>query len=194
VGLSGLCQNFYKMKKILNLIVLISLCCSLPACSFFKKSKVVEKNDQRVLNFDGKVLDFQVLLQSKNLLIVTFKPGPGVAATDETKRLSIRMVSSISDDFKKYQRKFNILTASQAENADLVLKGYITRIENPAGLLNKLRKKKMILEVRGKILDAKSGRIVVDFVSSLSSQNKWDLSDLANQTGKAIANFIFENI
>lgn len=182
------------MKKILNFILLVVLCCSLPACSFFKKAKVVENNDQRVLSFDGKVLDSQALLQSKNLLIVAFKPGPGVAANDEIKKLSIRMVSSISDDFQKYQRKFNILTASQSENADLVLKGYITRIENPVGLLNKLRKKKMILEVRGKILDAKSGKIVVDFVSNLSSQNRGDLSDLANQIGKTIANFIFENI
>ena len=182
------------MKRIIIFILLALVISSSTACSMFRRNTAEVVSDEQLLRFDGKVLSSDRFAQEAGLLIIPFKAGAGVAATKELDNLALSMTKAISDSFKNKNVKLRILTASELQDADLVLKGYVTGIDDPDGLINKLRKKRIRFETQGQIVDIETGEIVIDFSSSIYSKNRGDLSELAYQTGEAVANFILEHI
>ncbi|MDD3375562.1 MAG: hypothetical protein PHY73_07580 [Candidatus Omnitrophica bacterium] len=182
------------MKRISIFILLVLFSLSLTACSFFRKNKVEISNDKQSLYFDGTVVMPEKITGQAGLLMIPFKAGPGVAATNNLDRLSLYIVKSISDCFKDENIGLRILSSAETKDADLVLKGYIVNVDEPKGIINKFRKKKNQLETKGQIIDIKTGEIVVDFSSSIYSEKRENLNELARQTGKAIANFILDHI
>ncbi|MDP8264844.1 MAG: hypothetical protein P9M12_05120 [Candidatus Aceula lacicola] len=181
------------MKRIIIFILLVLIVLPSMACSMFRKRVPEVVSDEQLLRFDGRILDAERLMRESGLLIVPFKAGAGVAATNDLDKLALFMAKAISDGFKNKDSNLRILTASESQDADLILKGYIVGVDDPKGFISKLRKKESQLETQGQIIDIRTGKIIIDFSSSIYSKNRGDLSDLAYQTGEAVANFILEN-
>jgi len=201
-----------RIKLVYIIILFVFVGCSQIQVPFFGKSteqsnNVVtsDHNDHQAIESNtfvvkGSVINAKRLQQGKNIAIIPFKAGVNVEATYKLDRTALMIVKGISDAFDEDKNgkhaHFNILTADDSDNADLIVRGHITKM----GELSKLRrwvllKRKKMLSVDGKIFDVQTGEAVLTFDDYTDTSAKSeDYTDLGYRIGNNIGQYILSSI
>jgi len=116
----------------------------------------------------GKIVNAQKLKQGKNIVIIPFKAGVGVEASDDMDKIALMIVKGIYDafDYDKTGKHahFNILTAEDIQKPDLVVKGHITEVVKRSKFKRWIMlKSKKSIGIKGKVVDVQTGEAVVIF-------------------------------
>ena len=201
-----------KFVKFLYFVFFLSIMgCGHMNIPFFGKpadqSKVIEASgrDQSIpisTEFvdEGRIVNVQKLQQGRNIAIIPFTAGQWAESTDELNRVALMIIKGIVDAFADDQTgkhaHFNILTAENSSEADLIVKGHITvmggssKLKRWALLSNKIK-----LSVKGKITDIQSGEAVVIFEDHAQAGAKeGDYKQLGYDIGKDIGRFILSGV
>ena len=188
--------------------VIFSGCASTNIPFFGKKSDQAETNtasDESLLVANefvkkGRIVNRARLQQRQNVIIIPFHAGVNVEATDDLDRIALMMIKGITDTFGADQTgkhdHFHILTADSQEPDNLVLKGYFTDLSGPSTLKRLLPlTNKQSLGVSGKLMDAKSGEVLVIFTDAVTTDDKNDdTMKLGYQIGINIGRFLLSGV
>ena len=159
--------------------------------------QLLEKNN--FIN-KGRIVDAKALQQKQKLAIMPFKAGANVEASDELDRVALMIIKGISDAFLRSQDgnhgHFQILTAENFSEADLIVRGHITDLISPSKIRRLLPlKAKKTLGVAGKILKSETGEVVLIFNDrEASDDTQDDYSQIGYRIGKNIGEFILSGL
>lgn len=140
----------------------------------------------------GKILDEARLKQGGKLLIIPFRPGSGVEASDGLDKIALMVDKAISDVLIEKDAGFDVLTADNADQANFILEGHITVMDQPTRLDRwTFRGNNYALSVKGRIMDRDTEKPILVFTDSLRGETKeQDLRQLGLRIGQNIGNFI----
>lgn len=173
----------------LPLIILIS------GCSWFShKPKNPPVSSQNVQLF--KVIDDERLQQGGKLLISAFRAGPGIEANSELDKTAFMIIKGFADILGEGKSNFSIIGVDQAEQADFIIEGHMTKMTQSS----KLRKwffigqKKRELAVEGKMIERSSGKELLIFADAQKSQTKKEThKELGERIGQHVAELLLES-
>lgn len=141
---------------------------------------------------DGKVVDAKPLKDGGKIVVIPFKAGAGVEATDQLDQTALMLVKGLVDLLHKEGAPFEVLTGENAADADFVIKGYVTKISKPS-LVGRwiLGNNRIGLDVEGRMVEARSGRPILVFAHGQKARAKEkDHKQLGYLVGEDIARFI----
>lgn len=179
---------------------MIFLSCLTAGCGWFSgkpkaaASSLIEPQVVEPLKFvrDGKVVDAHALKEGGKIVIIPFKAGSGVEATDQLDKTALMLVKGIADLLEKEGASFEVLTGENAADADFVIKGYITKVSQPS-LVGRwiLGNNRIGLEVEGRMVEAHSSRSILVFAHGQKARMKEkDHKQLGYLLGEDIARFL----
>lgn len=146
------------MKQIFNFL-LILLFITTQGCSFFKRREpsahppVVGLQTKRILNP-------QKFSLGGSVAIIPFKAGSNVEAGEELDRISLMFIKGVADVLADEPR-FNLLLGDEANEADFLIKGYITTVETRRNMVT--FGKSFEVGVKSEVLDRFSGEVLAYF-------------------------------
>ena len=164
---------------------------AISGCAWFQKNPPTE--DQPKYVDAGKILDKGRFQKGGKLLIVPFKAWAGVEANDELDKIALLMVQGVSEVLMTEEAPFEILTAANADTAELVLKGYITKKWEEGGVKKTLlfQSKTKYLAVRGELIDKKTNKVIAHFSKEKVSDDKnLNYKTLAKELGEDVGRFL----
>ncbi|MBP9853663.1 MAG: hypothetical protein KBD53_02210 [Candidatus Omnitrophica bacterium] len=143
---------------------------------------------------EGQMLAPEKLQKGGKILLVPFQAGGNVAATDELDKISFRVMQGISRSFE-YSSKpnFKILINLEQSEPDFIIDGYFTVKKESSDFLSKwfFKKKKYVIGVEGKLMDANSKEVLAVFSDTVvSSSPQEDFINLGFKVGQNIGDFI----
>lgn len=173
-----------------------------------KSSTTVKKNDsserkplESVKYVEkGSIVDSLRLQKKQNIVIVPFTAGVGVEASDELDGVALMIIKGISDTFATDRtgkhNHFNILTAENAQNADLVVQGRVTQMTTSSKVSRwVLFKGEKKLGVEGKMLDPKTDEPTLIFVDHAKTRTRDEnFKRLGYRIGTNIGRFILSSV
>lgn len=140
----------------------------------------------------SQVLDAERLKKGGRILVIPFTPGSNASANEESERVALMIVQGIADYLNSNFTPYSVLDAANASAADFILQGRILAM-NESGRLKKmaLRRNRRSIAVEGKMIDAKSGEIVLHFTETEVSKNrKQNFRELGSVIGQDIGKFL----
>src|SRR3989344_230060 len=163
------------MREFQRLVILVVLSCFSCGCASPAEKKAV-----------NSVIDIDRLKRGGNLLIVPFRAGAGVAATADLDRTALSIVQGLADTLQNSSASFKILTDENADQAELILKGHIIKMEESKGIKKWMGGKKYLAAQSG-ISDQKTNELIANFdFSALPGDSKTDYKKLGYQIGEQI--------
>ena len=177
------------MKKAIFTALFLSIFCG---CTTAPEKPSFTKGVNQLANV-GRVNNAARLYEGGNLLFVPFRAGSGVLATPELDQLAMMTVKGFIETLNKKSMPFIILNASNADAAELVVRGHITKLDESAGIKNWIGAKSVSLAIEGEIIDQKTGERIVYFSHQKSASEKAKSKMvLAYEIGQEMAQFIIE--
>ena len=178
-------QSMKRGSRFLFLLVFVSGCAhgaAGPKAAPAARAEVASQNRCEIVNRPR-------LYKGGALLIVPFSPGVDVAATDDVERISLRIVKGAAELLQEKAPRLEVLLAQNAERAELVLRGRVTKLEDPVGLRNKwFSHRQKSLEVKGEMLDSRTNETVLTFSVQLAATAQSEsFDDLGQRIGRQIA-------
>ncbi len=162
----------------------------------FKKDKTAVKEKTGIVEQGSKVVDPLRLRKGGNLVIIPFRAGVGIEANAELNKISLHMVKGVFDFLEERNSSFYLLSAGNARQADLIMEGHITEIQNKSKLRQwTLRDNKSVLSIEGRLIDQKTGKDVVIFFETQKEQGqKQTYEDLGYHLGRKIGAILIEDL
>ena len=144
----------------------------------------------------NRVIDPQRIKQGGKLLIIPFKAGEEVEANDELNKVALMMVKGIAEELKVQDSPFTILTAEDADTADLIIKGHVVKMNQTIGLKKWIPGQNGIdLKVNGEMIDKKSNkRLLVFSQQKTGKQPQEDFKSLGKNIGYDIGRYIMTGV
>ncbi len=149
----------------------------------------------------GKVLRPSLLKQEgmMTLIVVPFTAGIGVEANQDLDLVSLWIVKGIISTVNRYGAHFKILPAEEADKADLIIQGHITRREKTqTGQKWMFRPQEMILSVEARMTERKTGNLVLIYSrgrkAPVTKEKRANEVILAQQIGFDIAFYILRDV
>jgi hypothetical protein len=185
------------MRRWILFLNIFFLSCLAAGCGWFsgKPTAAVSASiePQAPVTFvrDGKVVDAQPLKEGGKIVVIPFKAGAGVEATDQLDQTALMLVKGIADLLRKEGVPFVVLTDENAVDADFIIQGHITKIKKPA-FVNRwiLLNGKIGLDVEGRMLEARSNRTILVFEHGKRARvREKDYKQLGYLVGEDIARF-----
>ncbi len=157
------------------------------------------KNEQAVLPTTrsvsiGQVVDLSKIQKGGNLLIVPFRAGVGVEETTNLQKISLLIVKGISEVIEENNLPFTVLNASNAQSADLIMKGHVTRFSETGKTKKWLpTQKKVSFGIEGDIVDRETGNVILHFShQKIAREKNEDIKSLALNVSRDVGFFIAE--
>jgi len=176
-------------------ILFLSFFVGINGCIFnlSKTPSVVREEKAAGVN---KVVDVPRLKEGGKLAIIPFRAGAGVAATSDSEKASLMFVKGISEVLLANNSSVSIVAVTEADSADLLIKGHITSFKQPKGLRQRyLGGGQYAMTMEGKMVDQKTNQDVFYFSQHQNSKDKGtDVKELGYQIGKKIGEFILSYI
>src|SRR3989338_2535899 len=97
----------------------------------------------------GRIIDKTLLQNSGNILVIPFEAGANVEATADLDKMSLMIVKGLIEDFEDRNLSFEIVNSDDAEKADYVVKGHVTKFDKIKGLKRWIANKKLYLTIEG---------------------------------------------
>ena len=140
----------------------------------------------------NKIIASDRLKQGGKLLIIPFKAGAEVEASDELNKITLMMVKGIAEELQASNVPFKILTSEDADCAELIIKGHVVRMSKAGGIKKWLPGKNIInLKVVGVLLERESqDRLAVFSMQKSLNESQEDFKLLGYSLGKDIGRFI----
>ena len=184
--------------KNLKLLVICLLVLALPGCAWLNKLNPLQKSakDPTQSVQINRVVDQGRLLRGGKLLVVAFNPGENVEATERVDRVSFMVAKGITDVVEGGADQFEMLSANEAKNADLIIEGHITKIKKSSFfkklfLLGGAKR----LSVKGRMVDRKTGKDVMLFSDSFVSKHKdASFEDVGYIVGQHLGEYIISSL
>lgn len=144
----------------------------------------------------GKTVESRRLQQGGNLLIIPFVAGQGVAATDSLGKMALMVVRGVADALQAQKISFRILGESNAESADLIMRGRITKFKKSSSFKKWFgQKPRTQFWVEGKVVDVKGENIILYFSHHAEAESaSANDQHVAYQAGQAIGQFILAQL
>ena len=186
------------MNKFVKFHLLLSLVAFM-GCSILSFGKTTVSVSPIPFVDDGYIVNRKLLQKETNIAIIPFKASVKVEANEALDKVALRIVGGIFNAFKESDGKqghFHVLTADDNKDPDLIIQGHITGMDGPSkvGRWALLKKKKM-LSVEGKVVDAQTGERVVVFSDSQETRDKQiDYKQLGYRIGENIGRFILSGV
>lgn len=168
------------MKKIMLLFLCLCLGCA---------SAKIKERPQRGPLTSFKIFNEAGLQKGGRLLIAPFKAGVNVEANEELNKIALMIIKGITEAIKEQnENNFEILSYAQAQEAQLVIEGHITKLTRPSRI-NKmgLGHKKISLGIEGDMVNLQTGEKVLIF-SGLEERDRKGIThrDIAYSIGRSI--------
>jgi len=176
-------------------ILLLSFFIGINGCIFnLSKSSFVVREEK--VDGANKVVDVSRLKEGGKLAIIPFRAGAGVPATSDSEKASLMFVKGVSEVLLANNASLSIVAVTEADSADLLIKGHITSFKQPKGLRQRyFGGGQYALTMAGKMIDQKTNQDVFYFSQHLNSKDKEiDIKELGYQIGKKIGEFILGHI
>lgn len=159
-------------------------------CAWFSSSKPSSEL------IHGKIVDRERLKQGGKLLVIPFKAGEGVEASEELDQISFAIAAGLVDTFKKGADIFEIIADGHTEKPELVLKGYITEMDQPHKIKKWVLQRKTIgLGVECKLIEPATGKTLFVFEGRKdSSLRQNSFKDLGVLLAQDIGRFILDTV
>jgi len=175
-------------------ILLLSFFAGINGCIFdFSKTPSVVREGNSAAN---KVVDVLRLKEGGKLAIIPFRAGAGVEATSVSEKASLMFVKGVSEVLLATHSSLSIVAVTEADSADLLIKGHITNFKQPKGFRERFfTGGQYALTMEGKMVDQKNGKDVLYFALRKNSvQKENNINELAYQSGKEVGGFILSHI
>jgi len=182
------------MKRLIAICFLsVSVC--VIGCTWFSAKKPASLDSTQGMQ-SRKIVDSARLKQGGKLFIFPFKAGEGIVANDELDKISLRIVKGIADILLTSETNFVILDGARAKQADIIIKGYITKKSESAKYKRYiLQTPRYELTVEGKMVDAKSNIPLAVFTENNALRSAMEgFHTLAKTIGEDIGEFILSGI
>lgn len=200
-------------KNIFLIVGLLFLC----GCAWFSSSKKERtardlsepsaKDSQVSIIKKGVLLKPKRLRNGGGLYIAPFRAGEGVEASETLDRIAYMIARGIYDMITPEgvdpaeqetvrQNLFRVVTTGNLKEADFIIDGHVTKVQSPSTMGRWIfRKKKILLGVKGKMIDAKSGEWIVIFEEEQEGlRSQEDHKQLGHRIGQQIGRFILTGI
>lgn len=173
--------------KLITLLIVVVFC----GCSYFGVKNNIKKEPAEIVRM-GSIVASDRIKEGGKLLIIPFKAGEDVVLNAQIDKVSLRIVKGIADSLIEGNSKFEILLAHNADEADIIIKGFITEFKTvPKWRAWLPGKDKIGLGVEGKMIDADSESTICVFQDRQeTSENEEDHNFLGLTIGHNIGQFI----
>lgn len=173
--------------KFKNIFIFLTLLANIVGCA----SSVKKDNAafQDAIFFESyKIFDAQSLADNKKILVLPFKAGKGIEANESLDAVSFMIIRGIYDIFKDGQVKHSVLSASEAQQAELIMRGYITKIKVPKAMGKWFGGEDSYeLRVEASLIEKETGETIAVFKHQRESQAE-------SQNLKFLGHFIGQDI
>ncbi|MCA9403018.1 MAG: hypothetical protein KC897_04495 [Candidatus Omnitrophica bacterium] len=147
---------------------------------------------------DGRMIAPKRLAKGGRVMLVPFRAGEHVIASQELDKIAFRMMQGIAIPLRDNRPYFEIvINSEEGADPDFLIDGYFTRKRESADILSRwfFLRKKRILSVEGKLMDARTREVLATFEDGLVTQDAdQDFLQLGFDIGRNIGEFINENI
>lgn len=144
-----------------------------------------------------KILNEASLQKGGKLLIAPFRAGVNVEANEELNKIALMVVKGITEAIKEQgENNFEILSYAQAQEADLMIEGHITKLTKPSRMNRMgLGDQKISLGLEGNMVNLETGEKALIFSDLDERGQKGNThQDLAYAMGRAIGQAIAAGI
>ena len=179
-----------RYSKIISIVLLLAFICG---CSWVKHQQPSTlPSDPIPFVKTGKILNSKRLKQGGKLLIIPFKAGEDVEATDEIDKLALTIVKGIAEKLQVPGSPFKVIFAENANEADLSIEGHIIGVGRSSTFEKLiLMDKGKSLSVSGKLVDQKTGETILVFTDVKQDQDKSKtFIDLAYGIGRDVGDYV----
>lgn len=144
----------------------------------------------------GRVIQPERLSKGGRILLVPFRAGESVVASEELDKIAYRVMQGINNSLAENPPYFDIMINDETELPDYYINGYFTRKRESPGFIKALRLRQgFILGVEGKLVDANTQEVLATFSDEVSSSDPGeDFIHLGFQLGNNIGEFLHRNI
>lgn len=142
---------------------------------------------------EGRMISPGKLQAGGKILLVPFRAGKNVIATKELDKIAFRMMQGISIALEDNKPEFEILINLDQSQPDFLIDGYFIVKKESSDFLAKwfFKKKKFVLGVEGKLMDARSREVIAIFTDTMASNSpQEDFVYLGFRIGQNIGDFI----
>lgn len=145
---------------------------------------------------DGKMINPDRLAKGGSVLLVPFRAGENVVASDELNKIAYRVMQGLSNSLGENPPYFKILINDKEALPDYYIDGYFTRKQSTPDVAKMfLLRKKYVLGVEGKLMDANTNEVLATFSDTVESNNpEEDFVFLGFKVGINIGEFVHTNI
>jgi len=179
------------MRKFQKFYILIILAYFLCGCTSSSQKENILRPQNTAVN---AVIDLERLKQGGNLLIAPFRAGVNVVSTAELDKVALSIIQGLADTLQNSPVSFKILTEKNVDEAQLLLKGHVTKMEESRGIKKWMGGKKY-LTIQGSMIDQKTQSLIANFnFSVVSGELKADYKKLGYQIGEQIGQFILSHL
>ncbi len=192
VKISLVSTQLSAMIKVLRILLFVFVFSGCVFSSHGDKAAVKKNYNEGAV----KIIDALRLKEGGNLLFVPFRAGVGVSASEELDRVSLMLVKGFVETLQRGNFPFRILSAENAGDAELVIKGYITEL-NVSKKFSALSggNKKLTLGIDGKMVDEKTDRALIHFSKKETTiQKSGNLMAMAYALGQEMATPVLEGL
>ena len=163
-------------------------------CSFFRAQQAAPEARPSVI-LQGEVTRAERLAQGGGLLAVPFSAGVNVSADEELDRISLLIVKGFMEAFEEKTSLLRLLTDKDAGEADLILKGHVTRKTGSRRFrVWPFKAQTKVLGVEGEMVARETGERILTFRHEKKSRDaQSDFETLALELGKDIAKFVLQS-
>ena len=173
-------------------IILLFLCLCLGCAS----AKAKERPQEGSLT-SFKIFNENSLHKGGRLLIIPFRAGVNIEANDELNRIALMIVKGMVEAIKKEnENRFEIISVEQAQDAQFVIEGHVTRLSQPSRISKMgLGDKKITLGIEGDMVDLETGEKILIFKNLQERDQKGNShQDMAYAMGRSIGQAIATGI
>ena len=178
--------------NIKNVVIVPAFIFLVSGCSWLNFQKTIPEEKVGFVPI-GKIINLQRLKKGGKLLIIPFKAGEKVELNEQLDKAALRIVKGIAEALMEQDNSgFKILLANNADEADIVIKGFVREFKETSKIRKWfLRKKKISLGVEGKMIDFKTQEIICVFKDRQETTKKEeDHNSLGLVIGCGIGQFI----
>lgn len=145
---------------------------------------------------EGRVIRPGRLAEGGRILLVPFRAGESVVASEELDKIAYRVMQGISNSLGENPPYFDIMINDETELPDYYITGYFVEKRQSPGFIKALRLRQgFILGVEGKLVDANTQEVLATFNDEVvSSRPGEDFIHLGFQLGHNIGEFLHRNI
>ena len=165
-------------------------------CFPFHSHKRISPDATKPPGYSAKLMRPNLLKQGSSVVLVPFTAGTDVEETAELQRTSFMIVKSMTEALQSDSSRLKVLSSESADQADWVVSGHIIERNVPAQGAKRwmLHSKEVSLAYEAKVIERKTGDLILNFSQKKTAEPKQDELSLARSMGEDFVAFLINQI